>query len=97
MPIYWDRSDRVRFTAKSFISKSKAVLDQAEEKARDGKAKNYGKVFYPEPVTIDGGPLPTLEEYLEQEKRKRDMAAGKVKLVDNDPFSNSGWTAPELD
>ena len=90
IPIYWDRSERVQFEVKSFTSKSKAALDRAEEKAAKGKNKNHGKVFYAVPRTTDGGPLPTLEEFLEQERIKREMSAGNFR-VGQDKFSNAGW------
>lgn len=93
IPVYWDRSDRVRFEIESYISKSRAALDRAEEKAREGKDKNYGKVFYPVPKTIDGGPLPTRDEWLEEQAKKKAMSVGKIKFT-NDPFDNAAW-APE--
>lgn len=96
VPIYWDRSDRVVFTAESYVSKSKAALDRAEEKAQKGKSKNYGKVFYPLPRTVDDGPLPTLEEYLEEQRVKKAMSAGNFRINPESPFSNSP-EAPELD
>ena len=99
VPIYLDRSDRVAFEVGSYISKSKAVLDRAEEKARKSKTPTYGKVLYPIPRTIDGGPLPTMEEYLEQEARKKAMSAGKIR-VGGEAHDNSNWkpkSAPGLD
>lgn len=68
IPVYIDRSERVEFDLKSYISKSRAVLDRAEDKARNSKKKNYGKMWYVVPRTTDGGPLPTLEEFLESRK-----------------------------
>lgn len=90
VPLYIDRSDRVRFETGSFVSRSKAALDRAEEKAREGKSKNYGKIFYPIPVTVDGGPLPTLEEFLEEQALKREMMAGNIHVGDG-KFSNAEW------
>lgn len=95
IPVYWDKSERVRFEVKSTVSKYKAALDRAEEKAREGEAKNYGKSFYAVPITIDGGPLPSLEEYLEQERQKKLMMKTRSAKFDVDPFSNANW-APEL-
>lgn len=91
IPIYWDRSDRVRFEVGSYVSKSRAVLDRAEERAREGKNKNYGKVLYAIPHTIDDGPLPTLEEWLREQEEKRANQAGNFRVSDNAPFSNSNW------
>ena len=92
IPIYWDRADRVRFEVGSYVSKSKAALDRAEENAKKGKAKNYGKIFYAVPETVDGGPLPTLDEYLEEQATKRAERAGNIRVRNNVPFSNADWT-----
>lgn len=89
VPIYWDQSERVRFEVNSFVSKSKRALDAAEESARKGKAKNHGKIFYPVPIAVDGGMLPTLEEFLEEQALKRQMIAGNIHL--GGEFSNAGW------
>lgn len=94
IPVYWDRSERVRFELGHYVSKSKAILDRAEDKAREGTAKNYGKVFYAIPQTVDDGPLPTLEEYLEEQARKREETAGNIRVKNNVPFSNADWTPP---
>lgn len=94
VPIYWDRSDRVAFEAHSFVSKSKAALERAEEKASKGTTKNYGKTFYAVPKTTDGGPLPTLEEFVEEQRLRREMSAGKIKVT-GDKFSNAAWTPAE--
>lgn len=68
-PIWIDRSDRVAFDVKRGISRSKAALDRAEE--RDAKKKAVpGAFLYAVPRTIDGGPLPTMEEWVAQEKAK---------------------------
>lgn len=91
VPLYWDQSDRVRFELGTFTSKSRAVLDRAEERARDSKSKNYGKTFYVIPETVDGGPLPTLEEYLKEQQDKRAAQAGNFRVKDNTPFSNANW------
>lgn len=93
VPIYWDRSDRVVFEAESYTSKSQAALDRAEEKAQNSKSKNYGKRFYAVPKTTDGGPLPTLEEFLEEQEKKRQMSLGNFRL--GGEFSNSGWKPSE--
>lgn len=90
VPIYLDRSDRVRFEVESFVSKSKAALDRAEEKASNSKQKTYGKIFYPVPKTVDGGPLPTLEEWLEEQRRKNAMKVGNIRL--GGEFDNAQWS-----
>lgn len=89
VPMYIDRSDRVRFDVGSYVSRSKAALDRAEEKAKNSKTKNYGKVFYPIPMTTDGGPLPSLEEFIEEQDTKAQMMAGKIRV--GGQFSNDSW------
>jgi hypothetical protein len=107
VPIYWDRSERMTFDVGSYVSKSKAALDRAEEKASKGKAKNYGKVFYPIPIVTDGGALPTLEEWLEEQRAKKgaesnfdpNLGGGGLSAGGGE-FSNAHWQpeqAPELD
>lgn len=92
VPLYWDRSERVRFTAEHYISKSRAALDAAEDKEKKKKTPTYGKVFYPKPHTTDENPLlPTLEEFLEEQRKKKEMSEGKVRFS-NDPHDNAGWT-----
>ncbi len=75
VPIYWDESDRVRFDVGTGVSKSKAAVDRREaadeKKNKDGKNPNYGVYYYPIPKTIDGGDLPTMEEWMEEKKRKQ--------------------------
>lgn len=94
VPIYLDRSDRVRFEVESFVSKSKAALDRAEEKASNSKQKTYGKIFYPVPKTVDGGPLPTLEEWLEEQRRKNAMKVGNIRL--GGEFDNAQWSPDQV-
>ena len=89
MPLHWDRSDRVVFDVKSYVSKSRAAIERAEEKAMESKTKNYGKVFYAVPRTRDGGPLPTLDEFNEEQRQRAAMTAGKVQI--GGEFSNADW------
>lgn len=93
VPLYIDRSDRVRFETGHYISRSKAALDRAEEQASKGNSKNYGKVFYPIPVTLDGGPLPTLEEFLEEQALKKSMMAGNIRV--GGQFTNEDWESED--
>lgn len=76
VPIHWDRSDRVAFDVKSYISKSRAAVERRE--AADEKAKRKavpGKSYYPVPRTIDGGPLPTWDEFEEEQRAKQGTTA----------------------
>lgn len=91
VPIYWDRSERVDFEVGVAYSKSRAVLDRAEEKESQSKTKSYGKSFYPIPRTKDGGPLPTLEEWLEEQAKRKEMES-RIQRKPT-PFSNAGWEA----
>lgn len=93
VPIYWDRSDRVTFEVGTYVSKSRAALDRAEERASKSKSKNHGKVFYPIPKTIDDGPLPTLEEWLEEEREKKAKSVGNFRVAPGQ-FSNFDWQEP---
>lgn len=73
VPIYWDQSDRVAFDVKKGKSKSRAKI-QAAERAAQKRAKNNeaeldGVFFYAVPRTIDGGALPTYEEWAEEKAR----------------------------
>lgn len=72
VPVYWDESDRVAFDVKVGISKSRRALDRREE--ADNKKEGLdtkGRYYYVEPRTIDGGPMPTYEEWLEERARKQ--------------------------
>lgn len=68
-PIWIDRSDRVTFDVKRGISRSKAAMDRHETRNQN-KKDAPGVFYYPVPRTMDGGPLPTMEEWVEQEKTK---------------------------
>lgn len=72
-PVWIDRSDRVSFEVKSFISNSGAAVErkmEQDEKANGNKNK-YGKRYYAVPVLKYGEDMPTMREYLEQEAAKR--------------------------
>lgn len=92
VPIYWDRSERVYFEVGTATSKSRAAIERREEQDQKSKTRQYGKSYYPIAKTHDGGPLPTLEEWLEEvgEQAERNK---RVKRAPT-PFSNEGWTPP---
>lgn len=79
VPIYWDQSDRVTFSIKTGTSKSRAAIERWEKKMSEKKTKEYGKFGYPVPQTIDGGPLPTLDEWAEEQARKTGTDGPKSK------------------
>lgn len=75
-PAWIDRSDRVTFTVKSFRSGSQAALERKQYAIDKAAQQNnatpaFGMNYYAVPETIDGGPMPTLEEWLEEEKERR--------------------------
>lgn len=70
IPLWWDESDRVTFDVKARVSKSRAAVERAQEKESKKKTKSYGLYFVPEPRTMDGGELPTREEWFEEQKMK---------------------------
>jgi len=74
IPPWIDRSDRVHFDTKSFISGSGAAIERAQaaeqKKAQTGRGNpTFGKRWYAVPVTKDGGPMPTMREWLEDQRR----------------------------
>lgn len=75
IPPWIDRSDRVSFEARSFISRSAAAVERKqhadEEKTQKRNAKPvFGKRYYAVPVIPDGGPMPTMQEWVEETRRK---------------------------
>lgn len=71
VPIWIDESDRITFDAKARVSKSRAAIERAQE--ADGKKKNksHGRYFVAEPRVMDGGEMPTKEEWLDEQSAKR--------------------------
>lgn len=75
-PVWVDQSERVNFEVKTRKSRSAAALEKAQflEQNKAEKAKNYvppfGKRMYVVPSTVDGGPMPTKREWLEQQAGK---------------------------
>lgn len=84
-PIWIDQSNRVRFEAKTRVSRSAEALERKQwhdQKAAE-KQKNhvpkFGQRYYATPVTIDGGPMPTKQEWLESQREKAE--AGMKRLT----------------
>jgi hypothetical protein len=79
VPIYWDESDRVAFDVKTGVSKSRAAIDRREDadraKNKDGKGLE-GRYYYAVPRVIDGGALPTLEEWIAEKEAKKGLDRG---------------------
>lgn len=74
VPVWWDESDRVTFDAKARFSKSRAAIERAQESDSKKKSKSYGKYYIAEPKVMDGGDLPTREEWLLEQERKNGTA-----------------------
>lgn len=70
VPLWWDESERVTFDAKARVSKSRAAIDRAQEAANKKKTPTHGQYFIAEPRVMDGGELPTRDEWLEEQERK---------------------------
>ena len=74
IPLWWDESDRVTFDARARFSKSRAAIERAQESDSKKKSKSYGKYYVAEPKVIDGGNMPTREEWLDEQQRKNGMS-----------------------
>jgi hypothetical protein len=68
-PVWLDRDENVWFEAKNFVSRSEAVIEAAQEKESTSKnGGTKGKRFYAViKGTRNGGPLPTLRDFLEKQ------------------------------
>lgn len=71
VPIWWDESDRVTFDAKARVSKSRAAIERAQEADSKKKNKTHGRYFVAEPRVMDGGEMPTRDEWLEEQNNKK--------------------------
>lgn len=71
IPIWWDESERVTFDAKARISKSRAAVERAQESDAKKKNKSHGRYFIAEPRLMEGDEMPTREEWLEEQERKK--------------------------
>lgn len=71
VPLWWDESERVTFDVKARVSKSRAAVERAQEKDSKKKKSSPGKYFVAEPRTMDGGPMPTRSEWVEEENKKQ--------------------------
>ncbi len=74
IPIWVDESDRVTFDVAARVSKSRAAIERAQESA--SKKKNVpGRYFIAEPRVMDGGDMPTRDEWMDEQDRKRGVRA----------------------
>ena len=65
------------FDAKARFSKSRAAAERAQEADGKKKSKSYGKYYITEPRVIDGGELPTRDEWLEEQEKKSGQSKTK--------------------
>jgi hypothetical protein len=81
IPIWWDESDRVAFTAKGRISKSRAAIERAQEASTKGNKKAVpGRYFIAEPQVTDGGTLPTRDEWIQEQSQKTGLSQTSSKF-----------------
>lgn len=75
-PVWLDRDENVQFEAKSFVSRSDAVIEAAQDKESASSQKGggtKGKKFYAIiKGTRNGDPLPTMRSFLEKQQADRD-------------------------
>lgn len=82
IPIWWDESERVTFTAESRVSKSRAAVERAQEKAGKSKSVVHGRYFIAKPQVMDGGEMPTRDEWFEEQQNKSGL---KNKVINDGP------------
>ncbi len=70
IPVWWDESDRITFDAKPRVSKSRAAIERASEKESKKKSRTHGLYYIVEPRLMDGGEMPTRQEWLEEQEKK---------------------------
>ena len=91
IPLWIDESDRVAFDAKARFSKSRGAIERAQEADGKKKSKSHGKYFIAEPRVIDGGEMPTRQEWIEEQQRK---VGNKKPAVDRTPNIVQGRKKP---
>ena len=73
IPIWVDESDRVTFDAKARFSKSRAAIERAQEADGKKKSKAYRKYYIVEPRVMDGGEMPTRDEWIQEQENKNGL------------------------
>lgn len=74
VPVYWDESDRVTFDVKVGKSKSRAAIEKRQDADTKKNADQFGKYYFAVPRVMDGGNLPTREEWLAERAAKQGNA-----------------------
>ena len=59
------------FDAKARISRSRAAIERAQEADSKKKNKTHGRYFVAEPRVMDGGEMPTRDEWLDEQEQKK--------------------------
>ncbi len=67
------------FDAKARVSKSRAAIERAQEAEGKKKNKSYGRYFIAEPRVMDGGEMPTRDEWLEEQEQKKGAVAERAR------------------
>lgn len=77
VPIWWDESDDVSFEVEKRISRSRAAVQRAE-KSENGEKKSApdGRYYIPVPKTRGGVPLPTFQDWIKEQERKKGLKKG---------------------
>jgi hypothetical protein len=73
IPVWWDESDRVTFDAKARVSTSRAAIERAQQSGSKNKKPTPGRYFIAEPRVMDGGEMPTRDEWLAEEANKNNI------------------------
>lgn len=81
IPLWWDESERVAFDVEARVSKSRAAIDRAQERAGKNKNTVHGRYFVANPMVIDGGDFPTREEWVAEQEAKRNNIKPVSKFV----------------
>jgi hypothetical protein len=85
VPIWWDESDNVTFEAEARISKSKAAIERAQEKAGKAKRTVHGRYFVAKPIAIGGKEMPTRGEWIEEQNIKKGVKKSNLDFSKNEP------------
>jgi hypothetical protein len=83
IPIWVDESERVTFDVKGRVSKSRAAIERAQEADNKKKKTTPGKYYVAEPRVMDGGEMPTRQEWMDEQARKQGF-----KIPDSDRRPN---------
>ena len=72
IPVWWDESDDVMFEVDKRVSRSRAAITRAEkQETGKGKEAPHGRYYVPKPKTRGGVPMPTFEDWIKEQERKK--------------------------